>query len=559
MHMPLLPLLPLASAAGGEAGSVTETMTHFILQLAVILIAARVGGSLFRRYLKMPQVLGELTAGIIISPYALGGMALGSLPAMFSLPASGTLPVSSELYALATFASILLLFLAGLETDLGTFFRYSGAASAIGVGGIVFAFALGDMCAIWFGVAERFMDPSALFLGVISTATSVGITARILSDKRQTHTPEGASIMAAAVLDDVLGIILLAVVLGISRVSGTEGGGSVDWGQIGITAGKAFGFWLLCTAGALMVAKRLGRILKISNTPATITTIALGLTLLLAGLSEKAGLAMIIGAYIMGLALSKTDLAEFLQDNLQQVYDLIVPVFFCVMGMLVDLTAMKSVLMLGAVYTVIAILAKVLGCAIPAYMTKFNIRGSLRVGFGMLPRGEVALIVAGIGISSGIIAPELFGVSIMMTVITTLMAPPLLIKALEGGPGVKKPDDTKDLSQADPITLDLPSNDIAEFLLHRLVQAFRNEEFFVHRVHIDVPTYQIRKDDMTLCLVQRQATITMCSGLNSIHVAGMIVAEELLSLQDLLESSRQLKDLGAMEAQLMTSLFAGNK
>ena len=542
----------LATAAGSGTGhQITEVMTRFILQLAVILIAARLGGSFFKRWLKLPPVLGELSAGMLIGPFALGGLSVLGLPPLFEA-ASGALPVSSELYALATLASIILLFLAGLETDLHTFIRYFGTAGIVGIGGIVFSFTLGAYCAVWFGAAHSFMDPAALFMGSISTATSVGITARILSEKRKTHTPEGACIMAAAVLDDVLGIIILAVVIGIAQL---EGQGGVNWKAIGLTEGKAFGFWLACTAIALASAKQVGRILKLSRNPATITTLALGLALLVAGLSEKAGLAMIIGAYITGLSLSSTDLVHFLQEQLEGIYNLTVPVFFCVMGMLVDLPSMGSVLTLGLTYTVIGILAKVLGCAVPAFFTRFNLRGSLRIGFGMLPRGEVALIIAGLGISTGIIESQLFGVCIMMTMITTLIAPPALIEAFKGGSGLKADQTVEPDQELRTIRLEFPSPDIADFLMSRITKAFRNEEFFVHRVHPETTTYQIRKEDISITIIQEGPCIQVLCAEQHKTVAGMIVVEEMLALRDLLESSKEMQDLEELETGLMQGLF----
>ena len=267
-------MIPEASNAMQGAGPDLGHMAlHFVLQLAVIIIAARLGGSLFRRALKLPRVLGELCAGILIGPYALGRLPLPGYGPMFPLY-EGPMPVSPELYAIATLASIVLLFMVGLETDVAIFLRYSITGTAVGVGGIVCSFVLGDLCAVWFGFAEHCMDPTALFLGTIATATSVGITARVLSDRQKLASPEGVTIMAAAVLDDVLGIIVLAVVVGIVKVE--QMGGAVDWGQIGIIAGKALGFWLACTAIGLLSGKRISRLLKMSRTPATIASLALG-------------------------------------------------------------------------------------------------------------------------------------------------------------------------------------------------------------------------------------------------------------------------------------------
>jgi Kef-type K+ transport system membrane component KefB len=379
----------------------------------------------------------------------------------------------------------------------------------------------------------------------------VGITARILSERRKADSPEGVTILAAAVLDDVMGIILLAVVVGLAKGGDSH---AVDWTRIGLIAAKAFGFWLVCTAAAVLAARRISRLLKISSDPATIASLALGLALLLAGLAETAGLAMIIGAYIMGLSLSRTDLVLFLQDQLQGVYDLLVPIFFCIMGMLVDFAAMKTAVVLGLVYTVLGTLSKVVGCALPALFLKFNLRGGLRIGVGMLPRGEVALIIAGVGLSSGAIGSDLFGVAVMMTMLTTLVAPPMLVQLFKGGSGVRDGDGAESVEERQ-IRLAFPSPDIAEFLCARLVRTFRQEEFFVHRLHMDSPIYQVHREEIVFSLEQQGQEIVLTAAPRDEHVARLIILEVLVELQDLFESCRQMKNLGDMQQEVLKGLF----
>jgi len=529
----------------------SSVMAGFILQLSIIIISARLGGIIFRRWLKLPEVLGELSSGMLIGPFALGQVSIAGFGPLFPLTGD-IISVSQPLYGLATLASILLLFMAGLETNLALFLRYSFAGVVVGVGGVVFSFGLGAYCAVWFGISEHIMDPGALFLGVISTATSVGITARILAERKKTDTPEGVTIMAAAVLDDVLGIVLLAVVVGMTQI--VPGENSIPWREIGLVAGKAFGFWLVCTALGIVLARRISSILKVLKSPAAITSLALGLALLLAALSEKSGLAMIIGAYIMGLSLSTTDLAQFLEEQLKGIYDLIVPVFFCVMGMMVDFSTMPSVLVMGLVYSILATLAKVLGCGIPALFVGFNVRGSLRVGFGMLPRGEVALIIAGMGLSMGVISPSIFGVAIMMTVLTTLIAPPMLISLFHGGSGVKNEAAAVD-NRIKSFSLNFPSSDIAEFVLSRIIRAFHHEEFFVHIIHDDTLSYQIRKDDMAASITMENGTITLNMNPLSERVVRFVVLEELLDMQDVFESCKNISDMQAMSSELLSGLY----
>jgi Kef-type K+ transport system membrane component KefB len=541
-----------AHAAEGAGHGITHTMMHLILQLAVIIVVAKIGGFLVQRFLKMPSVLGELASGMVIGPYALGSQIY--LPGLGQLFAENQgFAASTELYGIATLASIILLFLAGLETDLAAFLRYSVVGSFVGIGGLASAFVIGNLCAVfWPGNGiDSFMDPAALFLGVISVATSVGITARILAEKRKMASPEGVTILAGAVFDDVFGIITLAIVMGMAKISMGDG---VAWGPICIIALKAIGFFVVVTALGLMFSRKITALIKKFKSKDMIVAVCFGLALLLASLAEMAGLAMIIGAYIMGLALSRTDLTHEIEQHLEGVYNILVPIFFCVMGMMVDFSVMKPVLIFGSVYSLLAVVSKVVGCGLPAYLMKFNLRGSLRIGLGMLPRGEVALIVAGIGLASGIIDQGIFGVSIMMTVITTMLAPPLLVKSFEGGSGLRK-EMEGDSEDIEAIELEFPSRDITEFLLNRFVRALQSEEFFVHNLHTEQPTYRVLKDDIAFTLMQDSDKLTILVPAANQHVARMILLEELLSLSDLLESTKQMKNVDEMGSDLVSGLF----
>ncbi len=534
--------------------SITHLMMLLILQLAVIIVCAKIGGYLFQRFLKMPSVLGELASGMLIGPYALGGkITIPDLGILFTEHLG--FAASSELYGIATLASIILLFLAGLETDLTAFLRYSVVGSLVGLGGLAAAFLFGDLLAVvWPGNGiHSFMQPAALFLGVISVATSVGITARILAEKRKMASPEGVTILAGAVFDDVLGIVTLAIVMGMAKVE--LGGGSIHWGAIGIIAAKAVGFFVVVTSLGLTFARKITAAIKQFQSREIMVAICFGLALLLAGLAEMAGLAMIIGAYIMGLALSRTDLAYEIESQLKGIYNILVPIFFCVMGMMVDFSAMKPVLVFGSVYSLMAIVSKVLGCGLPAYLMKFNLRGSLRIGLGMLPRGEVALIVAGIGLAGGVIDQGIFGVAIMMTVVTTMLAPPLLVKSFEGGSGLRK---ELEGGHEDIVVIELefPSHDISEFLRNRFVRALQQEEFFVHHLHTDQPTYRVLKDDIAFTIIEDDNKLVINVPAANQAIARMVLLEELLALTDLLESTKRMKNIDEMGSDLMSGLFA---
>ena len=407
-----------------------------MFQLAVILAAAKVGGEICQRYLKTPPVLGELVVGIIIGPYALGQFSIPGIGPLFEAPhgAGGAVPVSTELYSVSQVAAVVLLFTAGLETDLKQFLRYAGPATAVALGGVVFPFLFGVGATLLFmpgGLEGDALLYSALFMGAVMTATSVGITARVLNDIQKLDTSEGVTILAAAVVDDVLGILVLTIIVGLSSPDS-----QATVGGVGLVAVKAIGFWLALMVGGILCAKYISAALRAFRGAGSAIALSLALAFLAAGLAESFGLAMIIGAYTIGLALSGTPLARQVEEPIMGVYHALVPIFFVVMGMLVDISSMGGVLLFGGVISVLAIVSKVAGSGLPALFTGFNKVGSWRIGIGMLPRGEVALIIAGIGLSRGIIGADVFGVAIMMTVVTTLMAPLILVPSFaRGGSG----------------------------------------------------------------------------------------------------------------------------
>ncbi|OHE64109.1 MAG: sodium:proton exchanger [Treponema sp. GWC1_61_84] len=524
-------------------------MTELVLQIGVILFAVRLGGMIVKK-LGIPSVLGELLAGVVIGPYALGGIPLpGFAHGVFPLGA-GTLAVSPELYGFATVASIILLFASGLETDLGLFLRYSVAGGIVGIGGVIFSFGFGDLVGV-FLLHAGFMDPRCLFLGILSTATSVGITARILSDQKKMDSPEGVTILAAAVFDDVLGIIMLAVVLGIVAVlTGHAESGGLSAQAILAIAGKAFGIWLGFTAIGLVFSKKIAGFLKFFKHSYDFSILALGIALLLAGLFEKQGLAMIIGAYVTGLSLSKTDIAQVVQERIHGLYEFFVPLFFAVMGMLVNVREIMSpqVLLFGGIYTVVAVLSKVIGCGVPALGLGFNFRGALRIGVGMVPRGEVALIIAGIGLSSGILDESIFGVVILMTLVTTLVAPPLLSVALKiPGHGTKKPvkgDDTA------TIEWNFQSDEIADLVIDMLLKDLKSEGFYVQMMNIDDGLSQARKGDISLSITEEEHKVTIETAKEDLLFVKTVVFEVIVKLNNSIEQLKTASDPAGMQKEL---------
>lgn len=571
-----IPTALFASGGGEHGGGITGKMTNLVFEIGVIIFAARVGGMLFER-LKFPAVLGELVMGIIIGPYLLGGIPFPGFEhglfqqTMTFVPVEGSeglfhqvpaaFPISPELYGIATIASIILLFGAGLETDFSTFVKYSITGAVLGIGGFLISFIIGAGVAILLiPEVTSITHPLALFLGLMSTPTSVGITARILSERKKMDSPEGVSIMAGAVIDDILGIIILAIVLGITLAKG-HGEGGIDWGHIGGIAGKAVGVWLGFTAVGLFFAHKISAFLKAFKSVTTFSILSLGLALLLAGVFEKAGLAMIVGAYVMGLSLSRTDLSFVIHDTLHTIRTFFVPIFFTVTGMLVDPAKIldPKVLLFGAVYAIFAIVSKIIGCGGPALLLKFNPLGALRIGFGMVPRGEVVLIMAGIGLSQGVLDQSYFGVAIMMILLTTIVAPPTLSSLFK----VDKPGIDKKMGTAENVSIPyrFPSEELTEYIETRVVENFHNEGAFinVHVIDKKNKVYSIKKDEIDISLIIRATLLEFKVEPEDVPYVKNMMYETLIDIHEMVGKLKGMQKPEDMRKELANEIGRTSK
>lgn len=478
---------------------IIHQMTVFIFQLGIIIFAAKISGMLFEK-IKLPGTLGEITVGILIGPYLLGTIPMSFIGfdhGLFPL-SNGSIPISTELYGISIIASILLLFISGLETDIKLLMRYLFSGGVVGVGGAVFSFFPGVFIGMYF-LDKPFMSPECLFLGIMSTATSVGITAMILSKNKFMESPEGVTILSAAIIDDVFGIIILAIVIGIATVL-TEGG-AINWGQIGFISIKAVVVWLGLTTLGLVFSSKISNFLKKFGNKYIYAAIAFGMSLFLAGIFEKAGLAMIIGAYVTGLSLSKTDISFEIQEAIHPLKEFFVPVFFTVMGMLVNIKSITmGTLTFAIVYSIVALLGKVFGCGIPAMFTGFNKKGALRIGLGMMPRGEVGLIIAGIGLSNGFIDQDIYGVAIMMVLLGIIATPSLLSYSLNiPGRGTKK---NLIEDEMDSYFIEMENFEQTNILINTIIDYFDKEGYFITKLILDYDVYQIRKDEIFIKLLQ---------------------------------------------------------
>lgn len=457
-----------------------EIVAELILLLAIILIAAKLGGEIFERYLKLPAVLGELISGIAIGPFALGGIDFGFFGPIFHIPTElhivdGVtelvelpIPVEPQLFFVAQLAAVVLLFEAGLETNRAHFLRWIRPASGIAVGGVVVPFVLGFFATIMFGFAslDSITDAiPALFVGAIMTATSVGITARVLADIRRLDSPEGVTVLAAAVVDDVLGIILLAVVVGIAEE------GTITATTLVVIFAKAVGFWLGLLILGSIFARYISRAVLWFKGAGARVAVALSIAFVAAGVAEIwFGLAMIIGSYTIGLALSETELKHQIESPMRQINNFLMPLFFGVIGMQADFSAFGgddssasiwTAIGFAIVLSIFGVVSKLGGAGLPALLVGFNRTGAWRIAVGMLPRGEVALIVAGIGVAASppVIGRDVFGVAIVMIIVTTVIAPALLVPAFRGGSGLRDGEDEDELADAGVAEVGSPTNE----------------------------------------------------------------------------------------------------
>ncbi|MFH1077028.1 MAG: cation:proton antiporter [Pseudomonadota bacterium] len=433
-------ILVPGALASGAVGSID--VPHIVLSIAIMLLAAKIGGEIAERKFKQPGVLGELLAGVVISPFALGPY-LG-----FHVIPGEIMPISPEIDLIGQIGAVILLFLAGIETDVKQFMKFGKVAGFVAAGGVIVPFILG-----YFAIKLFYTPPEgepieyvALFTGAILTATSVGITARVLKDIDRMNSEEGTTILAAAVIDDILGIIVLAMVIGvIGAATGVQELNFIDnaWNEVvpkSTTTDilwivvKAAVFWGLVLYLGLKYSDKISNLLGRFETKGALMVIALVIGFIISYLAAYIGLALIIGAYAAGLALSASTHREHLIEEITPIFNFIVPIFFVAMGMLVNVKEAVTIAGLGLLILVLAIIGKALGCGIVSYYSGFNYHGALRVGTGMIPRGEVGLIVAYIGLSQGIIQQPIYVIAVVMSIVTTLITPPLLKTTFAKGP-----------------------------------------------------------------------------------------------------------------------------
>lgn len=389
---------------------------QILLALFIALLAAKLAAELFER-IRQPAVVGEILAGIVIGPAVLK-----------------LVQPTDVLDALAEIGVIFLLFTVGLETRPSDIFKVGRRATLVAVLGVVVPFVAGwGLLSLWPG--HSWIE--AVFLGAAMVATSVGITARVLSGLGLIRAEASRVILAAAVIDDVIGLLVLAVVSSLAT-------GRVNYLSIGLVAGLAIGFTLLIIAFGSRVVNRVKQPVGNLKIDHSLLMFALVLCFGLAAVASLIGIAGIIGAFLAGVALSEATDGTKLHQQSQALTEFTTPFFLVAIGMKLNLAIFLSldVVVLSAVVIALAILTKFIGCGFGAL--GMGRRRAIQVGVGMIPRGEVGIVVAQIGLALAAVSDAVYGVVLAMSVITTLAAPPLIKLAFANEPMAPQPSEYDD-------------------------------------------------------------------------------------------------------------------
>lgn len=379
-------------------------MEKTLFGIVLILTFTKIGGIISRK-VKMPEVLGALIAGVILGPMVLN-----------------LVQYNNDIKLLSNFGVIMLMFLAGLETNVDEFKKAGMSSFIIAVSGIVLPLVLGTLGAYIF--FNNFWEN--IFVGVILTATSVSITAETLKELGKLNTRSGINILGAAVIDDILGLILISIVLAVAQTSSSEAGNAVL--PLVFIFIKVFLFCLFSIIGIVYLPGLINKITQHINPGRGLLTFSLAFALLTAFVAEYLGIAAITGAYISGLILSSLAHREYLERNVRAISSgFLSLIFFASVGIEANLKGLNSeVILITLVMFIIALVGKIAGCGSAARLLKMTRSESLQIGTGMISRGEVAIITANIGLQKGIISEEIFIPTLIVVILTTIITPIML-------------------------------------------------------------------------------------------------------------------------------------
>lgn len=382
---------------------------HFIqiiIGIGILLFAAKLMAELFLR-LRMPIVLGELLAGMIIGPFALGSLLV--------FDGEPLLHIGSEIRVLGEIGAIVILFMAGLEMTPKEFLKGGKQSFTVGTLGVVVPFFAG----LWAFQAFGFDALQSMLIATALTATSIAISIQVLNEFGKIKTPEARLIIGAAIVDDILAIAVLSVVTSLA----TGGVESIEIMDVMITILQVLGFFAIMLLASVIVIPRV-IVPHVWKAKGSVEGIATAAFFGAAALAGSIGLSPIVGAFAVGMALSTTKVFEKVEHFVEKIGLIFAPLFFAIIGAQVDFRSVDlEILMLSGVIIAIAVLTKLFGCGLPAWFFLKNKTRGMRVGIGMISRGEVGLIVAGVGVSSGVLVGNVYSTIVIMVAVTTVITP----------------------------------------------------------------------------------------------------------------------------------------
>ena len=387
---------------------------HIIISISILLFSAKIFAEIFQR-IKQPVVLGELLAGIIVGPYALGGLPLFDGQPLVVL--DETLKYIGEL------AAIVILFIAGLEITPREFLRGGAASFTVGALGVIIPFAVGFIVLSLYGL-DSF---EILLIATAMTATSIAISIQVLTELGKMQSKEARLILGAAIVDDILAIAILSVVLTMVQSGNT----SPQIMDIAFLIVKILGLFAVLLIGAIFLIPRILHREKLWRSRGSIEGITTAIFFGIAGVAAYVGLSPIVGAFAAGMAVASTKLIKQVEEYAQKLQFIFAPLFFAIIGAQVDLRGVNiDVLIIAGIIIAIAISTKLVGCGLPSMLfLKKDKTKSMRVGIGMVSRGEVGLIVAGVGVTSGVLSTDIYTSIIIMVAVTTIITPIWLKKS----------------------------------------------------------------------------------------------------------------------------------
>jgi Kef-type K+ transport system membrane component KefB len=390
-----------------------EAIIHVLISLAVLLFAAKIFAEIFNK-LKLPAVLGELIAGIIVGPFA-----LGSIPIFDGKP---LVILDETVHQIGEIAGLVILFIAGLHITPREFLRGGAASFTIGALGVIVPFFLGYYVFTIFGLDGL----QSVMIATALTATSIAISVSVLGELGKMQTREAKMILGAAIVDDILAIAVLSVVVSMVQ-TGNLSPNIID---VIFLILKILGIFAALLVGAIVVVPRILHAERLWKARGSIEGIVTASFFGASAIAAAVGLSPIVGAFSVGMAVASTKLIKRVEEYVDKLEIIFAPLFFAIIGAQVNLTGLNlEVLFLSAVMIIVAIVSKLSGCGVPALLFLRNKSKSMKVGIGMISRGEVGLIVAGIGVTSGALSPNIYTTVIIMVAITTLITPIWLKKA----------------------------------------------------------------------------------------------------------------------------------